>query len=49
MVAGEFYEDEKPYLELISQKQLEDSVILKTNFIPDSEVRNYLCAGDCVV
>jgi glycosyltransferase involved in cell wall biosynthesis len=24
-------------------------VILKTNFIPDSEVRNYLCAGDCVV
>jgi glycosyltransferase involved in cell wall biosynthesis len=24
-------------------------VILKTNFIPDSEVKFYLCAADCVV
>lgn len=49
MVAGEFYEDEKPYLELVKENKLEGSVILRTNFIPDSEVRNYLCAGDCVV
>jgi glycosyltransferase involved in cell wall biosynthesis len=49
LVAGEFYEDDKPYLELISKNNLRDSVILKTNFIPDSEVRNYLCASDCVV
>ena len=49
LIAGEFYEDEKPYLQLIKENQLENSVILKTNFIPDSEVRNYLCAADCVV
>jgi glycosyltransferase involved in cell wall biosynthesis len=49
LIAGEFYEDEKPYLELIKEKHLENSVILKTSFIPDSEVRNYLCAADSVV
>ncbi|HEY0356019.1 MAG TPA: glycosyltransferase, partial [Flavisolibacter sp.] len=49
LVAGEFYEDDKPYHDLIRELQLEDSVILRTQFIPDSEVRNYVCAGDCVV
>jgi glycosyltransferase involved in cell wall biosynthesis len=49
MIAGEFYEDEKPYLQLISENNLQDSVILKTGFIPDTEVRNYLCCSDCVV
>lgn len=49
LVAGEFYEDEKPYRELIAARGLQHSVILRTNFIPDSEVRNYLCSGDCVV
>jgi glycosyltransferase involved in cell wall biosynthesis len=49
LVAGEFYEDEKPYLDLIAQLGLSDRIILRTQFIPDSEVRNYLCAGDCVV
>jgi glycosyltransferase involved in cell wall biosynthesis len=49
LVAGEFYEDEKPYLQLINEYQLQDSVILKTVFIPDSEVKYCLCSGDCVV
>ncbi len=49
LIAGEFYEDEKPYLQLIEDLNLHDQVILRTNFIPDSEVRNYLCAADCVV
>ncbi len=49
LVAGEFYEDEKPYLQLISDYQLQDTVILKTSFIPDSEVKYFLCSGDCVV
>jgi glycosyltransferase involved in cell wall biosynthesis len=49
LVAGEFYEDEKPYLQLINQLQLQSNVILRTNFIPDSEVKYYLCSGDCVV
>jgi glycosyltransferase involved in cell wall biosynthesis len=49
VIAGEFYEDEKPYHQMIENLKLQDSVILKTNFIPDSEVKYYLCAADCVV
>ena len=49
LVAGEFYENAQPYLDLIQEKGLGDIVILRTNFIPDSEVRQYLCAADCVV
>ncbi|RYY38552.1 MAG: glycosyltransferase [Chitinophagaceae bacterium] len=49
LVAGEFYEDEAPYQELIRSKGLEDRVLLHTRFIPDSEVRYYLCAGDFVI
>ncbi len=49
LVAGEFYEDEAPYRQLIEDRKLGEQVILRTNFIPDSEVRDYLCAGDCVV
>jgi len=49
LVAGEFYEDAQPYLDLVKEFQLEDRVLLKTEFIPDREVRTYLCAGDCVV
>lgn len=49
MVAGEFYEDEKPYKELIALLGIADQLILKTNFIADSEVKYYLCATDFVV
>jgi glycosyltransferase involved in cell wall biosynthesis len=49
MIAGEFYEDEKPYNEQIEQMGIRDQLILKTNFIPDSEVKYYLCAADLVI
>ena len=49
LIAGEFYEDEQPYLQLIQENGLETQVILKTSFIPDNEVKYYLCAADCVV
>lgn len=49
LIAGEFYEDAQPYNELIKKHGLENNVILHTNFIADSEVKNYLCAADCVV
>jgi glycosyltransferase involved in cell wall biosynthesis len=49
LVAGEFYEDEKNYREQIKRLGIEDSLILRTDFIPDSEVRNYLCAADVVI
>ena len=49
IVAGEFYEDEKPYLDLIDKYNLSESIILATNFIPDDEVVNYFCAADIIV
>jgi len=49
LVAGEFYEDEKPYLEQIGKLAIEQQLILRTQFIPDSEVQFYLCAADAVI
>src|SRR5215471_9895030 len=49
LIAGEYYEDEKPYLEQIKNLGIKDNVILRTEFIPDSEVKYYLCAADAVV
>jgi len=49
LIAGEFYEDEKLYSELIEKLEIRDQLILKTDFIPDSEVKYYLCAADAVI
>jgi glycosyltransferase involved in cell wall biosynthesis len=49
MVAGEFYEDEKTYREKIEQPGIADRLILRTDFIQDSEVKYYLCAADAVI
>jgi len=49
LIAGEFYEEEADYLQIIKQNHLEEAVILRTHFIPDSEVRYYLCAADAVI
>jgi glycosyltransferase involved in cell wall biosynthesis len=49
IVAGEFYTDSKPYADMIQELGIRDQLILKTDFIPDNEVRNYFCAADLVV
>jgi glycosyltransferase involved in cell wall biosynthesis len=49
LIAGEFYEDDKPYLEQIERLGIKDQLIIRTNFIPDSEVKYYLCAADAVI
>ena len=49
LVAGEFYEDEKQYQDQIEKLGIRDNLILKTDFIPDSEVQFYLCAADAVI
>ncbi|MDX5436320.1 MAG: glycosyltransferase [Pontibacter sp.] len=49
IIAGEFYEDAAPYQQLIEQLQLQDKLILHTDFIPNAEVRHYFCAADLVV
>ncbi len=49
LIAGEFYEDRKAYDEQIERLGINDMLILKTEFIADSEVKYYLCAADVVV
>ena len=48
IVAGEFYGDPEPYLKQIKELQIEDKVVLCTDFIPDSEVNRYFSAADIV-
>jgi glycosyltransferase involved in cell wall biosynthesis len=49
IVAGEFYENEKPYLDTIQKYNLSENIILRTNFIPNEEIKNYFCAADLIV
>ncbi len=49
IVAGEFYTDPKPYHEIIKKYNLKYHLILKTEFIPDSDVAKYFCAADIIV
>jgi glycosyltransferase involved in cell wall biosynthesis len=49
LVAGEFYTDAAPYHELIKKNDVENSILLHTDFIPDEAVKNYFCAADLIV
>ena len=48
VVAGEYYEDEAPYNEIIAQKNLSEKVILHSKFISNGDVRLYFSACDLV-
>lgn len=49
LIAGEFYEDRKQYDDQIAALGIRQQLILRTDFIPDSEVKYYLCAADMVI
>ncbi len=49
IVAGEFYEDEKRYFDLIHKHDLAGSIIFHSHFISDEEVRYYFSAASLVV
>ena len=49
LIAGEFYDDRKAYDEQISRLGIGESLILRTSFIPNNEVKNYFCAADVVI
>jgi glycosyltransferase involved in cell wall biosynthesis len=49
LIAGEFYEDRKAYDEQMAKRGIREHLILRTDFIQDSEVKYYLCAADVVV
>ena len=49
MVVGEFYEDATPYHQIVSSLGLNDSILFYSNFIPDAEVKNYVCSADFII
>lgn len=48
LIAGEFYEDKKPYLDLIAKHHLQNHIILHDKFIANEDVRYYFCASNLV-
>ncbi len=48
LIAGEFYEDAQPYLDLVSRGKLESRIHLHTKFIPNGEVSDYFSVSDIV-
>lgn len=48
LIAGEFYEDKQPYLDLIEKHDLKDRIILHDSFIANDMVRYYFCASNLV-
>lgn len=49
IVAGEYYGDRDEYEALIDRLNIRDRLHLFTDFIPNTEVRNYFSAADAVV
>jgi D-inositol-3-phosphate glycosyltransferase len=49
IIAGEFYEDDTPYLQLIKLYNLENEVIIHDHFIKDNEIPLYFSVADLVV
>jgi glycosyltransferase involved in cell wall biosynthesis len=49
IVAGEFYDDEKPYLEQIKKHNIEDFIIIENQYISDDNVKYYFNVADIVV
>lgn len=49
LVAGEFYEDELKYRELIKKLDLQHRVIMHSQFIKEADVKHFICAADVIV
>lgn len=49
IVAGEFYDDPKPYLEQVEKHGLNEVVIIKNQYISDDNVKYYFNTADIVV
>lgn len=48
VIAGEFYEDRQPYLDLITSYQITNQVVLHAKFIANEDVKLYFSAADLV-
>ncbi len=48
VIAGEFYEDKQPYLDLIEKYQVQNQIIIHDKFIANEDVKLYFSATDLV-
>jgi D-inositol-3-phosphate glycosyltransferase len=49
LVAGEFYEDQQRYLDIINEQELSEHVFICDDYIPEQEVREWFSAADLIV
>ena len=49
LIAGEFYADSKPYLDIIDKHNLKNRVILHDKFVADQDVKYYFGIADIIV
>lgn len=49
IVAGEFYSDSKPYLDLVKTLDISERVIFYSNYITDNHTPTYFSAADLIV
>ena len=48
IVAGEFYDNKEEYISQINSLNISKHVILKSDFIPEDQVKSYFCASDMI-
>jgi glycosyltransferase involved in cell wall biosynthesis len=49
IVAGEYYDEQQQYMDIIEKNNLQEHIILRADFIENDEVRYYFGASDVVV
>lgn len=49
IIVGEFYEDASTYHDLINALGLQNRISFYSNYIPDVEVKNYVCSADFII
>jgi glycosyltransferase involved in cell wall biosynthesis len=49
MIVGEFYEDARTYHDLVISLGLQNQISFYSNYIPDGEVKNYVCSADFII
>jgi glycosyltransferase involved in cell wall biosynthesis len=49
LVVGEFYDDEEQYRKQVAELKLENSVIIRSDYVPNDQVGIYFSAADVIV
>jgi glycosyltransferase involved in cell wall biosynthesis len=49
IIVGEFYEDASTYHDLVNALGLQNRISFNSNYIPDGEVKNYVCSADFII